>query len=279
MHESDFEDVEDRQEESDMEKKQAILLVSFGTSVNETRKKTIDKIEEEIGEAFPQYSVYRAWTSKKIIEKVQKRDGKKIMTVEEALERIKKDGVARLIIQPTHMIDGIENEEMKRVARREEKHFQSLSFGKPLLTDPEDYVKVVKAVMKEFSHLKKDEALVLMGHGSAHRANSVYAVIGEAFQRLGYPFVSLGTVEAFPDFSAVLRRVDEQKPAKIWLAPFMVVAGDHALNDMAGEDEDSWKKQFEKAGFSVDCVLRGLGEYQEIRQIYMDHVRTAEESL
>lgn len=262
-----------------MMEKKAILVVSFGTSFNTTREKTIDKIEEAIGAAYPGYQVYRAWTSKMIIAKLLRRDGVKISTVVEALEQMHADGVTHLLVQPTHIVNGIENDQMKEDVLARKGDFEQIAIGTPLLTSTEDSEQVIRAIMAEFPDLQKEEALVFMGHGTTHYANSIYAALDYTFKDLGYENVFLGTVEAYPSLENLLKLVKARKPKKICLAPFMVVAGDHAIHDMSGEDEDSWRSRFEQAGFATACVMKGLGEYEGIRRIYLNHVKAAEEEL
>ncbi len=257
------------------EAKKAILVVSFGTSYHETREKTIDAIEHAIAEAFPDYQVYRAWTSKMIMKKLLKRDGIKINNVVEAMDQMAADGITDVIVQPTHVINGIENDLMIQDALSRRAHFQSIRFGTPLLTSTGDNEALVSIISSEFSDLKKDEALVLMGHGTTHYANSIYAAMDYTFKDMGHPNIFLGTVEAYPSMETLLKMVKEQNPKRVVLTPFMIVAGDHATNDMAGEDPDSWKCQFEKAGFPVDCVLKGLGEYPQIHQLFIRHIQEA----
>lgn len=256
-------------------KKKAILVVSFGTSYEDTRKKTIDQIEADIEAAYPDHLIYRAWTSKMIIRKILKRDGIKVFTVSEAMEEMIQDGISEVIIQPTHIINGIENELMKEDALAHRSHFERISFGDPLLTTSEDNTDVIKALMEEFSDLEEKEALIFMGHGTTHYSNSVYAALDYTFKDLGYKNVFLGTVEAYPTIDSIKKLIKSAGISKIRLAPFMVVAGDHATNDMSGDDEDSWKSQLEKDGYEVVTCMRGLGEYQGIRKIYLEHLNKA----
>ena len=239
----------------DKNTKKAILVVSFGTSVNETREKTIDCIEADIRKANPDASIYRAWTSKMIIRKLKNRDGVTIHTVKEAMEAMIRDGIKELIVQPTHIINGIENDLMKEDVLAYADHFDSIRFGTPLLTSTKDI-----------------EEAILMGHGTTHYANTAYAALDYTFKDLGYSNVLIGTVEAYPSIPSILRGLKELQPEKIHLTPFMIVAGDHATNDMAGEEEDSWKNQFEAAGYTVECHLKGLGEYEGIRKIFLKHI-------
>lgn len=257
------------------EPKKAILVVSFGTSYNPTREKTIDVIEKKIGESFPDCQIYRAWTSKMIMAKLLKRDGIKIHNVKEAMEQMRNDGITDVLIQPTHVINGIENDLMKDDALSCRDSFHSITFGTPLLTSERDNCDMIEAIHQEFSYLKADEALVLMGHGTTHYANAIYAALDYTFKDKGYPNIHLGTVEAYPSMETLLKVIREQNPSKVVLAPFMIVAGDHARNDMASDDPDSWRCQFEAAGFPVECVLKGLGEYAKVQEIFIRHVREA----
>ncbi len=257
-------------------KNQAILVVSFGTSYHETRKKTIDAIETAIEKAFPDYRIYRAWTSKMIMKKLLKRDGIKIHNVKEAMAQMAADGITDVIIQPTHVINGLENEWMIEDALSCREHFHSIRFGTPLLTSSEDNDALVSIITRAFPDLGSDEALVLMGHGTTHYANSIYAAMDYTFKDKGYKNIFLGTVEAYPSMETLLRLIQEQQPKKIILTPFMIVAGDHATNDMAGDDPDSWKCQFEAAGYEVECILKGLGEYPMIHDLFIRHIKDAQ---
>lgn len=251
----------------------AILVVSFGTSYEETRKVTIDAIEASIAEAYPDYKIYRAWTSKMILAKLKKRDNLHINNVKEAMAEMAADGITDVIIQPTHVINGIENDLMKEDALSFRASFNSIRFGTPLLTSEEDNLAVMNAVADEFSDLEEDSVLVLMGHGTTHFSNAIYAALDYAFKDKGHPNIFLGTVEAYPTMESLMRMVKAYQPKKVVLAPFMIVAGDHARNDMAGDDPDSWYSQFVNEGFHVECVLKGLGEYPGIRQIFNEHIQ------
>lgn len=256
-------------------RKKAILVVSFGTSHLDTCEKTIVQIEQDIQNAFPDYTIYRAWTSKMIIKKLKKRDGIYIPTVAEACQQMIEDGIEQLIVQPTHVINGIENEQMKEDVLKIREHFSSIKFGTPLLTTSKDNEQIISALMEEIGTVPSEEAFVFMGHGTTHYANSIYAALDYQFKDMGYPNVYLGTVEAYPSMETLLKMVSEKNPKKITLAPFMIVAGDHAKNDMAGDNPDSWKYQFEQNGFQVDCLLKGLGEYKKIRYMFIDHIKEA----
>lgn len=258
-----------------MNQQKAILLVSFGTSYEESRKKTIDKILEDVTAAFPDYRIYQAWTSKMIIHTLQQRDNVHIPTIEEAMAQILSDGITDLTVQPTHLINGLENDVMKETILSMASSDIQVQFGNPLLTSTEDNHEVLEAVMKEFSDISSEEALVFMGHGTTHYVNSVYAALDYTLKDIGYEHVFMGTVEAYPDLDVLIRQVSRTSPRRVHLAPFMLVAGDHANNDMAGDEKDSWKSRFEAAGYDVVCHIKGLGEYESVRTIYLDHLKEA----
>lgn len=250
----------------------AILVISFGTSHPQTREKTIDRIEQKIADTFPDYQIYRAWTSKMIIRKLFQRDGVRVCTVKEAMELMVKDGIREVIVQPTHVINGRENDSMKDDILSYAGCFDRLVFGNPLLTTEQDNWDMIGAIRQEYSFLKDTEALVLMGHGTTHYANSVYAALDYAFKDKEFSNIYLGTVEAYPSIDTLKKMLARQKPEKIYLAPFMIVAGDHAVNDMSGDDPDSWKCQLEQEGYQVECILKGLGEYPAIQEIFIRHI-------
>ena len=255
------------------ETKKAILAVSFGTSHEDTRKVTIDAIEDSMRQAFPEYPVYRAWTSKMIIRKLKNRDNIIVPTVKEAMEQMAADGITDVLVQPTHVINGIENDRMKEDALSFRDSFHSISFGDPLLTTEDDSHKAIAAIAREFSHITKNQALVFMGHGTTHFANSIYAALDYTFKDKGYHNFFLGTVEAYPSMESLKKMVKAYRPKEVVLAPFMIVAGDHAKNDMAGDDPESWYSQFKDEGYEVKTVLKGLGEYEGIRSLFIDHIR------
>ncbi len=252
--------------------KKAILVVSFGTSHEDTRRVTIDAIVNAISQAFPDFAIYQAWTSKMIIKKLATCYGITVPTVSEALAQMQKDGVTHLVVQPTHVINGIENDLMKSDVLAYRDSFEDIRFGAPLLTSTEDSFKVIDAIAGEFSALENNQALVLMGHGTEHYANSIYAALDYTFKDKGFSNIFIGTVEAYPCLESLMRQIKAFNPKDLILAPFMIVAGDHAKNDMAGSDADSWASQFKAEGYTVHTVLKGLGEYPQIRQIFIDHI-------
>ncbi len=247
-----------------------ILVVSFGTSHLDTMKKTISVIEQEISERFQEYKVYRAFTSGMIIRKLKRTENLAVDTVQEALNRMKEDGIEDVIVQPTHIINGVEYDRMMKDLMENMFLFRRIRVGKPLLSSVDDYKKSIHAVMAE-TQLEDDEMLVLMGHGTDHHANSAYPTLEYTFHALGYNQVLVGTVESFPELKNVMAKLEISGKKKVVLMPFMLVAGDHAKNDMAGE-EDSWKSELEDAGYEVRVIMKGLGEFEGIRKIFTEHL-------
>ena len=251
--------------------KRAILVVSFGTSHETTREKTIGAIERDIAAAYPDYEIRRAFTSGMILKALAKRNVK-IDNVTEAMERLVNEGFQEVFVQPTHVIPGDEYDKMVLEVSNFSDQIKIL-IGTPLLYDTVDYLAVIKAIMEEVPKLSGETALVLMGHGSEHPINAAYAAMDYRFKEEGYSNVFVGTVEGYPDLEVVLKQVRNFEPKKVILLPLMVVAGDHAVNDMAGDEDDSWKTAFQQEGYEVECLLRGLGEFQAIREIYLSHIK------
>ncbi len=255
--------------------KKAILVVSFGTSYNDNREKTIGAIEKAVSLAYPDYAVKRAFTSRMVINKLKTRDGIKIDNVDEAMCNLVLEGYGTVIVQPTHVMNGYEYEEMLSLVEPYKGSFEALYLGSPLLTSEEDYTRLAKAVTAEVPETnREDTAVVLMGHGTDHFANSAYAALDYRMKDMGYHNIFIGTVESYPDLDTVKRQVTAHKVKKVVLYPLMIVAGDHANNDMAGEEEGSWKRAFEEEGYEVKCVLKGLGEYDAIRRMFVERIDT-----
>ena len=273
-----------------------ILVVSFGTSFNDSRVKDIGGIEKAIAAANPDYSVRRAFTAQIIINHIQARDGEKIDNVDQALTRAVDNGVKNLLIQPTHLMHGAEYDELVETVNKYADSFETVKISEPLLGEVgadatiinEDKQTVAKEITNAalldagFESLEKaaDEqtAFVFMGHGTSHAAKVTYSQMQTQMNELGYKNVFVGTVEGEPEETScenVIAAVQEAGYTKVILRPLMVVAGDHANNDMAGDDEDSWKSMFEAAGFSVDCQIAGLGRIENVEALYVQHTADA----
>lgn len=279
-----------------------LLVVSFGTSFNDSRAEDIGGIEKALQKAYPDWSVRRAFTAQIIINHVQARDGEKIDNMDQALQRAVDNGVKNLIVQPTHLMHGAEYDELSEAVASYSDKFESVSIAEPLLGEVgsaddsvnSDKEAVAKAVTAEavktagyesLDAAKEDgTAFVFMGHGTSHTAKISYSQMQNQMNALGYDNVFIGTVEGEPEDTAceaVIEKIQEAGYKKVILRPLMVVAGDHANNDMAGDDDDSWKSQFEASGVfdSIETQIAGLGQIPVIQDLYVSHTHAAMEEL
>jgi len=257
-------------------KKPVVLVVSFGTSYNDSRDATIGAIEKAIQDANPDKEVRRAFTSQIIIDKLKDRDGLEIDNVEEAFARLVKDGVKELIVQPTHVMSGFEYDDLMAVVDANRSKFQSVKVGSPLLTTDADYAAVIEAITAATAEYDDGKTLItFMGHGTEHASNATYAKLQGMLTDAGKTNYCIGTVEAEPSIEDVVAAAKAGGYTRVVLEPLMVVAGDHANNDMAGDEEDSWKTILQNEGFEVVPVLRGLGQIEAVRAVYVDHVKNA----
>ena len=250
--------------------KKAILVVSFGTSYHETRKKTIEACENKIKESFKDYDFYRAFTSGMIINKLKKRDNMFIDNPSEALEKLYNAGYKEVVVQSLHIICGDEYNKLKDMVAQYEDKFDKISIGRPLLTYIDDYRETVEAVKKDLDKMDIDEAVVFMGHGTEHESHSSYPAIEYMFRDYGIN-AFVGTVEGYPELEQVIKKLKNRNIKTVDLLPFMFVAGDHAINDMASDEEDSWKTILEKEGFNVKVHVKGLGENPYIQEKFKNH--------
>ena len=251
----------------------AILVVSFGTSYNETRSLTIDTIAADVAAAYPEWSVRQAFTAQTIIDKLATRDGTAIDNVDEAMKRLIADGVREVVVQPTHVMPGYEYADLVNEVTPFAGQFDALAIGIPLIYAEEDYETVIAALASAIPEVgSEDTAVVFMGHGSEHFANATYSQLEYMMHSEGYENFFVGTVEGFPRVDNVIAQATAFGAKKVVLYPLMVVAGDHANYDMAGDESDSWKTLFTEAGFEVESRLQGLGENAGIRAIYINHL-------
>lgn len=264
-----------------------LLSVSFGTSYAQTRAKTIDAVDAKLAAAFPDRAFYSAWTSGRIIAKVRAEHGEEHDTLEEAFARMSADDVDDLIVATMCLMRGHEMSKIANAAlawaRAEEGRV--IRLAEPLLASEADRVAMAKILCEEFAEVPEQDALLLMGHGmhaalSEHNselrdANAVYGQIQDELANQGRKHFFVATVEGTPEFEDGLAQIEACGAKCVHLAPFMIVAGDHATNDLAGEDEDSWKSMLEARGYDVEIVLRGLGEYAGIHELVCEHARNA----
>lgn len=262
----------------------AILVVSFGTTYADTRKVTIDAVADKIQSAFPDYEVRQAFTSRIIVKKLAERDSLQIDTEKQALEKLKEEGYSEVLIQPLHIEAGDEYDKLMKVVDQYKDSFDKLSVGRPLLyytgqegVKPDDYTIAINAIKAQLPKTGAHEAVAFMGHGGVHPSNTAYAALQMKLQDAGLNNVYIFTVEGYPSFEDMVGKMKAAKIEKVTLMPFMVVAGDHAKNDMAGDEKDSFKSQLLEAGFKVDAYLHGLGENAGIQDIYVQHVKDAQD--
>ena len=249
-----------------------LLVVSFGTSFNDSRRLTIGAIEETLQEKFPEWSVRRAFTSQIIIDHVAKRDGEVIDNVHDALERAVANGVKTLVVQPTHLMGGYEYTDLKNELAEYADAFEQIVLAKPMLDRDSDFGTVIDAICGAMYPYEDGEtAICFMGHGTEADSNGVYAKLQTLIDEAGVEDYYIGTVEAEPSVDDVLALVKAGGYKRVVLRPLMIVAGDHANNDMAGDDPDSWKSIFEREGYEVVCVVEGLGQLPEIRDLIVQH--------
>lgn len=255
--------------------KKAILVVSFGTSHLDTLRVTIEKAENQIRDHFNDYDIYRAFTSHKIIRKLREKYEMFIDTPEEVMAKLYEDDYEDVIIQPLHIIPGEEYIYINKIGEAYKDKFRSVKMGRPIFyyqgieNLPQDYSLFIEATKKLY---EENNAVVYVGHGTAHSANAVYGCLQTVFEDEGYENVFVGTVEGYPNFEAVLKRLKRKNIDEVTLAPLMVVAGDHAKNDMASDEERSWKSMLEKEGIKVNIYLKGIGENERFNQLYINRI-------
>ncbi|MCG8573004.1 MAG: sirohydrochlorin cobaltochelatase [Spirochaetes bacterium] len=253
--------------------KKGIIVASFGTSYQETRVKTIEACEKKIAQAFPEYEVRRVFTSNMVRKIIKKKENIEIDSLDQALQKMKNEGFSEIIIQPLHILNGEEyHVKILQPAAQYKQDFQSLSIGRPILSSIHDYDRVINAITAQLPKQKKKTAVLFMGHGTHHPANSAYSCLQLKYNQ-SFTNVYIGTVEGYPLLDDIIGQLKKAKIKEVYLYPFMVVAGDHASNDMAGDEEDSWKSILQAKGFQVKTVLQGLGENPLIQDMYVENIQ------
>ena len=258
-----------------MDCKKAIVVASFGTSYNDTRAKTIDRIESDIAKAFPDREVRRAFMSKMIIKKLKDRDGVEIDYIDEALQHLVDDGFDDVIVLPTLVFN--EFDDIVRISSSFVPKFKSLSIANPLLTEERDFDELQNMIVNDILNESRsvggtDSVLILMGHGTDHYSNGAFSEIQLKLMMAGFDDILVTTVEGFPRFSDLEKIMEKREKINVVLAPLMLVAGDHALNDMAGDSPNSLKSVMENKGHTVHSLVKGLAEYDCVRKMFIRHI-------
>ncbi|MGL4688306.1 MAG: sirohydrochlorin cobaltochelatase [Fusobacteriaceae bacterium] len=251
-------------------KKGAILLTHFGTTHEDTRKKTLDIINQKFIEQFNKLDFYQVFTSR-IINRILKKRGIEVFDTSQILEYLKNEGYTDLIVQPTYIINGIEMDVVKTELQSYSKDFNQIRIGTPLLTDFSDYIEVIGILSEEVGVLKEDEAVVFVGHGSHHPATSAYAMFDYLAKDLEKSFY-VGTIEGYPSIENVLKFLQRDNKKKVTLMPLMFVAGEHAKNDIA----EDWSNYLTEKGYEVSVNLKGLGEIEKIQDMFVKHAKHLE---
>ncbi|MGL5615164.1 MAG: sirohydrochlorin cobaltochelatase [Sarcina sp.] len=264
--------------------KKAILVVSFGTSDLDAITNSIAVIEDEIRDKFQGYNVIRAFTAHRIIKKIEEKTGEKILTPEEALVYLKKENYSEIIIQPLHLIAGEEYDYIKKVFNNNKDNFEKILLGRPIFfyggadNTPNDYIEFINAIEDEI--LKdQDKTIILFGHGTAHPSNAAYGCLQNILSYKGYDNILITTVEAYPRVDDLINILKKRNISKVKVVPLLLVAGHHAKKDMAGVQEGSLKSDLEKVGIEVEISLKGLGEYERFRELYLLRVQDVIEGV
>ena len=249
--------------------KKAILAVSFGTTYKTALEQSIRALENDFKSAFSDYDVFGSFTSEKIIRSLKSR-GLEIDNVTSALKKLCDSGYDEVVIQPTHLIAGEEYEKLCKSAEVYRNRFSVFKIGIPLLWNREDLKRV--CIFFNFKFCTDDSALVLMGHGTEHHINTVYGEMNDVCAELGYDRIFIGTVESYPGINDIINQLRKNRCKNAVLTPLMLVAGDHAHNDMTGDSSECWKSRLEAENIIIEAVIRGMGEYPEIRRLYIEHL-------
>ncbi|MGL5699383.1 MAG: sirohydrochlorin cobaltochelatase [Kluyvera sp.] len=252
--------------------KKALLVVSFGTSYHDTCEKNIVACERELAASCPDRDLFRAFTSGMIIRKLKQRDGLDIDTPLQALQKLADQGYDDVAIQSLHIINGDEYEKIVREVQTLRPLFRRLTLGTPLLSGHEDYERLMQALTQQMPALNADEKVVFMGHGASHHAFAAYACLDHMMTAKGFP-ARVGAVESYPEVDVLIASLQQEGVRAVHLMPLMLVAGDHALNDMASDEDDSWKTLFNAAGIPATPWLSGLGENPAVRAMFVEHLQ------
>lgn len=252
--------------------KNAIIMAHFGTTHSDTREKTINAINKKANNAFNKKAdVFEVYTSRIVAKRVREKEGITKLNTTELLNKLHQEGYTNVIIQPTNIIDGVEMDAIKKEASNFSKEFKDIRVGNALLTTPEQYEKVLNIISKTVGNINKNQAIVLVGHGSYDSGNSAYCMLDYMAKDMNLP-IYVGTIEGYPTMDTMVKQLKKDNKSEIILMPLMFVAGDHAKNDIAGD----WKKELEEKGFKVTPKILPLGEIPEVQNMYIENVKYLE---
>lgn len=255
--------------------KRAILIISFGTSVKEARQKTIDVFERLVKNTYPHWEVRHAFTSEIIINRLKKEQGIVVDTIEESLNRLKYEGFTHILVQPTHIINGLEHARMLAILQLYQKDFVSIQTGAPLLTSIHDLQVVISGIMENNKETPKDTGFLFLGHGTDSASNTVYSKLENMARQMGYLHLFTGTIKIDSDMDTVLGQISQIGYKKMILQPLLFLSGYHVRNEIAGNAPSSWKSRLNSFGIETTCILKGLGEYTFIQQLLLSHMASA----
>lgn len=251
-------------------KKQAILVVSYGTSHKEAWEKSISAIEKRIQEEFQEYEIYRALTGKRVIKKLSQ-SGVHVNTLTETLEIIKDDDIEELIVQPVYVTQGTENANLEEKVKAFSGDFQRIVVSRPLLSSEKDCRQLADIIIRA-CQIQENEGLILVGHGTLDNSNFIYLKLEEVFKNMGHKNILVAVMKGNPSFQEAEKKLETMKIKKVILQPFMITAGEHVKKDMAGE-ENSWKSELEQKGYQVECNIKGLGEFAEVQEQFIRYIK------
>ncbi len=257
------------------QKKRAVLIVSFGTTYNETRKKTLDVAVADFEKAFPGYDVFSVYTSRFVKYILKKRDDHFVYNLEEIFDYLKENDYSEVVVQSFHIMNAFESRLVAAKVEEQVENFEKITFGTALFSEHKDYDKAIDAIVPTLPARTDDTAIVMMGHGTDHPSQSAYLMFEHLMHNKGHDNVLIGTIESYPLIDDILLTLKKRQVKKVYLMPLLIVAGDHTLNDLSGDDDDSWKQILKAEGYEVEVYKHSIGELPAIREIFVEHALQA----
>ncbi len=257
------------------QQKRAVLIVSFGTTYNETREKTLDAAVADFEKAFPGYDVFSVYTSRFVKYILKKRDDHFVYNLEEIFKHLKENNYSEVVVQSFHIMNAFESRLVAAKVEEQVENFEKITFGTALFSDRDDYEKVIDAIVPTLPERAADTAVVMMGHGTDHPSQATYLMFEHLMHNKGHDNVLIGTIESYPFIEDILVTLKKRQAKKVYLMPLLIVAGDHTLNDLAGDEDDSWKEILKAEGYEVEVFRHSIGELPAIRNIFVEHALLA----